>query len=158
MIEHAGRLDAKHDVFGDCEDRHQHEVLMNHADAGSDRIPGVAETNRAAVDKDLAGVGTVTLCDPEPPTSYDLGGNYCLSEDCVDHDAGRAILSATKLDGLNPNTTVRVAHQVSSIGYFNPRHTSSPPGHLRPMRSRAQGPAVICVSGRISDLIKCARS
>lgn len=63
----------------------------------------------------LAGVGTVTLCDPEPPTSYDLGGNYCLSEDCVGHDAGRAILSATKLDGLNPNTTVRVAHQVSSI-------------------------------------------
>ena len=63
----------------------------------------------------LAGVGTVTLCDPEPPTSYDLGGNYCLSEDCVGHNAGRAMLSATKLDSLNPNTTVRVAHQVSSI-------------------------------------------
>ena len=34
----AGVLAAEHDVLGDGEDRHEHEVLVHHADAGLDRV------------------------------------------------------------------------------------------------------------------------
>ena len=33
-------LGAQHHVLGDREDRDQHEVLVDHADAGRDRVPG----------------------------------------------------------------------------------------------------------------------
>jgi hypothetical protein len=32
------RLDAEHDVLGNGEHRHEHEVLVHHADAGPDRV------------------------------------------------------------------------------------------------------------------------
>ena len=53
-VERAHRLDAEHDVFGDREHRHQHEVLMHHADAGADGVAGAVEAGRLAVDEDLA--------------------------------------------------------------------------------------------------------
>ena len=34
-------LDAEHDVLGDGEDGDEHEVLVDHADAGGDRVAGV---------------------------------------------------------------------------------------------------------------------
>ena len=53
-VERLHRLDAEHDVLGDREDRDQHEVLVDHADAGADRVAGAAELDRLAVDEDLA--------------------------------------------------------------------------------------------------------
>ena len=53
-VERLDRLDAEHDVLGDGEDRDQHEVLVDHADAGADRVAGAAELDRLAVDEDLA--------------------------------------------------------------------------------------------------------
>ena len=48
------RLDAEHDVFRHGEHRHQHEVLMHHADAGADGVAGAVEADRLAVDEDFA--------------------------------------------------------------------------------------------------------
>ena len=59
-VEHAqaaGLLAAEHDVLGDGEDGHQHEVLVHHADAGRDRVARGAELHRLAVHEDLALVG-----------------------------------------------------------------------------------------------------
>ena len=50
----AGLLAAEHDVLGDGEDRDQHEVLVDHADAGGDGVAGRGERDRLAVDDDLA--------------------------------------------------------------------------------------------------------
>jgi len=36
----ADRLAAERDILGHREDRHQHEVLVHHADLGPDRVPG----------------------------------------------------------------------------------------------------------------------
>src|SRR5207237_10272888 len=47
---------AEHDVFADGEDRDQHEVLVNHADAVMDRIARTMEDHGLAVDPDLAAV------------------------------------------------------------------------------------------------------
>ena len=55
----AGGLVAEHDVLGDGEDRHQHEVLVDHADAGRDRVAGSGEVLDLAVEHDLALVGLV---------------------------------------------------------------------------------------------------
>ncbi len=55
----AGRLVAEHDVLGDGEDRDQHEVLVDHADAGRDRVAGAGEVLDLVVEDDLALVGLV---------------------------------------------------------------------------------------------------
>ena len=59
MVERAGRLDAEHDVLRHGEDRHQHEMLMHHADAGVDGVLGAVEVGRLAVDEDFALVRAV---------------------------------------------------------------------------------------------------
>jgi hypothetical protein len=59
IAELARRLDAQHHVLGHREDRHQHEVLVHHADARVDRIARAVEDHRLAVDQDLALVGAV---------------------------------------------------------------------------------------------------
>ena len=43
----AGVLHAEHDVLGDGEDRDEHEVLVDHADAGRDRVARTAELRPA---------------------------------------------------------------------------------------------------------------
>ena len=40
-------LHAEHDVLGDGEDRDEHEVLVDHADAGRDRVARTAEAASA---------------------------------------------------------------------------------------------------------------
>ncbi len=50
-------LEAEHDVFGHGEDGHQHEVLVDHADAPPDGVTGIGEMDRVAVDADLARIG-----------------------------------------------------------------------------------------------------
>src|SRR5690606_16438348 len=54
-----GRLHSEHHVLGDGEDRDQHEVLVDHADAGGDGVAGTVECGRLAVDEDLTLVGFV---------------------------------------------------------------------------------------------------
>src|SRR5699024_8816804 len=54
-----GRLVPEHHVLRDGEDGHQHEVLVDHTDAGVHRIAGIREGDRPAVDDDLTAVGPV---------------------------------------------------------------------------------------------------
>ena len=55
----AGGFVAEHDVLGDGEDRDQHEVLVDHPDAGGDRVAGAGEVLDHVVELDLALVGLV---------------------------------------------------------------------------------------------------
>jgi hypothetical protein len=48
------RLVTQHHIFGHSEDRHQHEMLVDHADPCSDGITGRFEVQLFAVDEDLA--------------------------------------------------------------------------------------------------------
>ena len=52
-------LVAEHDVLGDGERRHQHEVLVDHADPRAHGVAGAAEADRGVVQQDLAAVGPV---------------------------------------------------------------------------------------------------
>src|SRR5690606_9588522 len=54
-----GRLVAQGDRLGDGEDRHEHEVLVHHPDAGGHGVAGPVEGDRRAVEHDLAVVGFV---------------------------------------------------------------------------------------------------
>src|SRR5208283_1462498 len=55
--EHRRALHTQHDVLGDGEDRHQHEVLVDHAYPGGQGVAGVVESDDLAVDENLAHVG-----------------------------------------------------------------------------------------------------
>ena len=69
----------------------------------------------------LAGISSVTLCDPELTNSYDLGGNFYLGENNVGSGGGggggkgRAELCRDKLSGLNEYVKVDVASGISSL-------------------------------------------
>ena len=78
----------------------------------------------------LAGISSVTLCDPEVPNSFDLGGNFYLGEDDLDkcdvsegggmgmeggRKVGRADLCRDRLAGLNEYVKVDVASRISSL-------------------------------------------
>jgi ubiquitin-activating enzyme E1 len=56
----------------------------------------------------LAGISGLTLCDPEKVTSYDLGGNFYLSEEDIGKP-NRAALVREQLAELNPYVHVDVA-------------------------------------------------
>ena len=66
----------------------------------------------------LAGIHSMTLCDPSPVNSYDLGGNFYLSEAQIG-TPGRAALCAPKLAELNPYVSVQVADAVDSLDNIN---------------------------------------
>ena len=56
VIEHgprADRLEAEHDVLGDGEDGHEHEVLMDHADAVLDGMLRLEDRDHLVIDEDL---------------------------------------------------------------------------------------------------------
>ena len=55
----AGPIEADDDVLGDGHRRDQREVLMDHPEAGRDRIPRGAERHRPPVEEDLPGIGLV---------------------------------------------------------------------------------------------------
>eukprot|EP00978_Attheya_sp_CCMP212_P008578 scaffold20176_cov62-Attheya_sp.AAC.2 len=61
----------------------------------------------------LAGVSAITLCDPEAPNSFDLGGNFYLSEGDIGQST-RAEICKDKLAELNQYVAVSVA-PVSSL-------------------------------------------
>ena len=52
-------LVAEHDVLGDREDGDEHEVLVDHADAGGHGIPRPTEMLHDVIEEDLALIGTV---------------------------------------------------------------------------------------------------
>ena len=52
-------LGAEHDVLEHAQRRHEHEMLMHHADAVTDRLARGADAHRLAIDADFAGVGLV---------------------------------------------------------------------------------------------------
>lgn len=58
----------------------------------------------------LAGLHAMTLCDPTPPTSFDLGGNFYLQEKDIGSDKGRAVLCHEHLAQLNPYVSVTTAN------------------------------------------------
>ena len=47
-------LEAQHHVLGHGKGRNKHEVLVNHADAGSDRVAGILEAGDVPVQQDGA--------------------------------------------------------------------------------------------------------
>ena len=49
-----GPFVTEHDVLGDGENRHQHEVLVDHADPCGERVPGTIELDLLPVEHDLA--------------------------------------------------------------------------------------------------------
>jgi len=70
----------------------------------------------------LAGISSVTLCDPEVPNSFDLGGNFYLAESDLnkcdegeDSKKGRAALCKDQLSELNEYVKVDVATNVTSL-------------------------------------------
>lgn len=71
----------------------------------------------------LAGISSMTLCDPNPPSSFDLGGNFYLAEKDVvamgDDHKSRAQLSCDKLAELNQYVKVSVADHITSLSKEN---------------------------------------
>jgi ubiquitin-activating enzyme E1 len=67
----------------------------------------------------LAGISSLVLLDPTPPNSFDLGGNFYLSENMIGSSKGRAILCRDNLAELNPYVNVSVAEGVSSLDGAN---------------------------------------
>ena len=101
-------LDAEHDVLGDGEDRHEHEVLVDHADAGRDRITGPVELDRLAVDQDLALVRRVEAVQDVhegglagavlAEQAEDLAGLHDEVDPLVGDDAGEALGDPPQLE------------------------------------------------------------
>jgi len=67
----------------------------------------------------LAGISSITLCDPSPVNSFDLGGNFYLSEtDLAPGDGkknSRAKVSKENLSQLNQYVNVSVADNVPAL-------------------------------------------
>ena len=63
------RLDAEDHILDDAEHRHQHEMLMHHADPAGDAVAGAGERHRLAINEDVAGIGAV-----EPGQDVHQGG------------------------------------------------------------------------------------
>jgi ubiquitin-activating enzyme E1 len=62
----------------------------------------------------LAGISSITLCDPNEPTSFDLGGNFYLSSSNIGAGKSRAELCRDKLAELNQYVSVNTT-SVSSL-------------------------------------------
>ena len=53
------RFDAEDHILDDTENRHQHEMLMHHADAAGDTVAGTGKERRCAINENLARIRTV---------------------------------------------------------------------------------------------------
>jgi len=69
----------------------------------------------------LAGISGITLCDPNPVSSFDLGGNFYLSEKDIGTGKSRATISCDKLSELNQYVKVSVA----DVPYLTLEHQES---------------------------------
>ena len=82
--EQRAALGAEHDVFEHAERRHQHEMLMHHADAVADRLLRGADANGFAVDADLAGVRLVEAVEDRHQRRF---SGAVLADDAVNDPA-----------------------------------------------------------------------
>ena len=102
-------LGAEHHVFEHGERRHQHEVLMHHADAVADRLARGADPDRLAVDADFASVGFIEAVQNRHQRRF---AGPVLADDAVDDAAlddeidvvvgvnrAEALIDADELDG-----------------------------------------------------------
>jgi ubiquitin-activating enzyme E1 len=96
----------------------------------------------------LAGVHTLVLCDPTPPNSFDLGGNFYLTEGQISsaQRKGRAELCRDKLAELNPHVQVTVPKSVPAL--MEP--------HLDAIVKLVPGTACVVVTVPLSTSILCA--
>ena len=107
--EQRAALGAEHDVLEHAERRHQHEMLMHHADAVADRLARGADPDRLAVDADFAGVGFVEAVENRHQRRF---AGAVLADDAVDDAAlddeidvivgvnrAEALVDADQLDG-----------------------------------------------------------
>ena len=77
-------LGAEHHVFEHGERRHQHEVLMHHANAMADRLARGADSNRLAVDADFAFVGFIEAVEDRHQRRF---ARPVLADNAMDHSA-----------------------------------------------------------------------
>ena len=82
--EQRAALGAEHHVFEHGERRHQHEVLMHHADAVADRLARGADSDRLAVDADFASVGFIEAVQNRHQRRF---AGAVLADDAVDDSA-----------------------------------------------------------------------
>jgi hypothetical protein len=102
------RLHAEHHVLGHGEDRDEHEVLVDHADAGADRVARVPEGHRGPVNEDLPLVLLVQAVQDVhqgrlagailAEQGMDLPGRDREVDSLVRDDAGEAFRDATELE------------------------------------------------------------
>ena len=102
-------LCAEHHVFEHGERRHQHEVLVHHADAMADRLARGADSDRLAVDADLAAVGFIKAVQNRHQRRFagavlaDDAMNHAAFDDEVDVIVGvnraEALIDADEFDG-----------------------------------------------------------
>jgi ubiquitin-like 1-activating enzyme E1 A len=64
--------------------------------------------NEIAKNLVLAGIGSITILDPEPITSADFGAQFFLSEDDTPVGTNRAVAASAALQRLNPRVRVVV--------------------------------------------------
>src|SRR5262249_5604202 len=107
--EAAPRLGAEDDVLPDGEARHEHEVLVHHAEPVLDRVLGPRERGAPAIDQDLALVRPVEAVEDlherrlAGAVLADEGVDLALADGEVDavvrEDAREALRDAAHLDG-----------------------------------------------------------
>ena len=96
-------------VLGDGHRRDQREVLVDHPEAGGDRVPRGAERHRPPVDEDLPGIGLVQPVEDVHQRALpgavlaeegmDLAGREGEVDAVVGDDAGEPLDDAAELDG-----------------------------------------------------------
>ena len=124
--ERPGALHAEGDVFRHGEYRHQHEVLVHHADAGLDRAAGRAEVLRLAVQQDLA---LVRLGQPVQDVHQGGLARAVLAEQRVDlarfhgqvdvivgHEAAEALRDPLQLQLHRPASRSVIRYRLASAG------------------------------------------
>ena len=78
-------LGAQRHVLGDAQRRHQHEVLMDHADAGRDRIRRGADADGSPLDPDVPRIGLVEAVEDRHQRRF---AGAVLADDAVDRAGG----------------------------------------------------------------------
>ncbi len=69
----------------------------------------------------LAGISSITLCDPEPVTSFDVGGNFYFKEEYINGGKSRAECSVSSLAELNQYVSVTTVDK-SKVPQLNGAH------------------------------------
>ena len=154
------RFRAEDDVLGDRQHRHEHEVLVDHADAASDGIRWPRDIDGLAVEQDLALVGTRQPVQDVhegrlagavlAKQGVDLSAPYIQAYVVIGDDAGIALGNAAHLqsrerNAASPVTTASLAPGVRCNERAGPK--------ARPAREvtemRGYGPQVPQVAGQV---------